>query len=45
MRDGRFEWNDGNENFMRLVATRDSREFVNGIVHSHRGLRDDGTAL
>jgi len=40
VRDGRFERNDCNEDFVRLAVAPDCREFVNSVVHAHRSLRD-----
>jgi len=45
VRDGRFQGNNSHENFVRLAVARNSSEFVDGVIHSHRTLRDDGPAF
>jgi len=42
VRDGRFQGDNGHENFVRFAVAWNSCEFVNGVFHSHRTLRDDG---
>ena len=45
VRDGCFEWNNGNESLTRFIATWDDCGLVNGVIHSHWGLREDGTTF
>ena len=45
VRDNHFERNGGDEDFVRFTVAPDGCKSVNGVVHTHRSLRDYSTTF